>query len=216
MSDFFERLVARSAGRPGPQPRVRPRLAHPFERVAPPEFDAVFGEAPASPPSPGAPAGPVTAHQGPGVVEHRTETVRREHELRHATVVERTATTVDTSVREVLERIGTTSPPLLMPVVRPGPAGVPGEPGPAGEPGSLAPAPRVPAATKAIAAAAARPQRAAAATPGRADPEPDRVVHVSIGRLEVKATAAAPARNHRPARMVPTVPLADYLAREGS
>jgi hypothetical protein len=216
MSDFFERLVARSAGRPGLQPRVRPRLAHPFERAAPPEFDAVLGEAPASPPSPGTPAGPVTAHQAPGVVEHHTETVRREQELRHATMVERSATTVDTSVREVVERIETTSPPLLVPVVRPGPAGVPGEPGPAGEAGAPAPAPRVAAATKAIAAAGARPRRAAAAAPGRADPEPDRVVHVSIGRLEVKAAAAAPARDRRPARLAPAVPLADYLAREGS
>src|SRR2546429_5841200 len=100
MADFFARLVARSAGVPGPLPRVRPRLPHPFERPAPPEPEPADVVAPVT-------VAPATVEPPAArtVVErHHAETVRHDHELREATTVERSLTTVDTSVREVLDR----------------------------------------------------------------------------------------------------------------
>src|SRR4051794_5444321 len=110
MADFFSRLVARSAGLPGPLPRVRPRLSHPFERPAAPEPEPADVVAPVA----GAPAPVALPAARPVVERHHTETVRHDHELRHATTVERSLTTVDTSVREVLERIDVAPPPSLV------------------------------------------------------------------------------------------------------
>ncbi|WIX99165.1 hypothetical protein QRX60_34655 [Amycolatopsis mongoliensis] len=215
MADFFARLVARSAGRPGPLPRVQPRLPHPYERPVAPEPEP----ADAVPSVPAAPrVAPDRPPEPPEIQRHHSETVRLDHEVRHTTTVERSLTTVDSSVREVLERIEAAPAPSLVPAVPSGPPGDPGPPGADGTPGT----PGTPGAVARMAeavAVVAQPERLPAA-PRRSRREPDRVVHVSIGRLEVKAAGAAPspAAARRPAgrRAAPAVPLADYLAREGS
>jgi hypothetical protein len=216
MPDFFERLAARSAGRTGPQPRALPRLAHAFERAGAYELDPEVAEVTAapSPPAPTASAPPATAPV-PGLVERHTETVRHLRELHRSTVVERRTETVASSVHRVLERLEVPAQPLLVPVPVPGPAAEVGPPEPAAaspvapQPASAGPRP----APVRIAAAKAAP---VAAPSRRARPEPERVVHVSIGRVEVKA-AAPPARAARSGRRVaPAVELAKYLAREGS
>ncbi len=210
MPDFFERLAARSAGLPGPQPRALPRLAHPFERAVASEVEPEITASPV--------VRPVVAEMpaSPGVVERHTETLYQERESHHSTVVERHLTTVDTSsVHSVLERLEVRQPPLLVPVPTPIAPAVSQPPEPAGAPPAQPqPAPAVAAqpvrAWTAVAQVASVPARRAAA------PEPERVVHVSIGRVEVKAAAPA-ARQPRPSgRAEPAVPLDKYLAREGS
>lgn len=54
------------------------------------------------------------------------------------------------------------------------------------------------------------PAAAAAPPPDREPSRPD--VHISIGRLEVRASVAAPAKVERPAPFRPTLTLQDYLA----
>jgi hypothetical protein len=54
------------------------------------------------------------------------------------------------------------------------------------------------------------PAAAAALPPDRESSRPD--VHISIGRLEVRASVAAPAKVERPAPFRPTLTLQDYLA----
>ena len=94
MPDFFDRLAARSAGLPGPQPRALPRLAHLFERAAAPEVEP---EVTLNPLARTIVAVSPTVSL-PGVVERHTETVHHERESHHSTVVERHLATVDTSV----------------------------------------------------------------------------------------------------------------------
>ncbi|MFI9381963.1 hypothetical protein [Kutzneria sp. NPDC052558] len=62
----------------------------------------------------------------------------------------------------------------------------------------------------AVAKAAVVPARRVAA------PEPERVVHVSIGRVEVRAAAPAARQPRSSGRVAPAVPLEKYLAGEGS
>jgi hypothetical protein len=212
MPDFFHRLAARAAGLPSSQPRALPRLAHPFERaVVAQETEPVA----ASLSRPAASAPPVIP---PVVVERHTETVRHERESQQSTVVERHLTTMDSSVHHVLERLEVAQPPLLVPVAPPAPAPVAAvliqPPEPAGAtPVASQPAPAVAQPVRAwtaVAKAASVPARRAAA------PEPERVVHVSIGRVEVKAAAPAARPPRSTGRVAPAVPLEKYLAREGS
>jgi len=210
MPDFFERLATRSAGLPGSRPRALPRLAHPFERASTPEVEPEITAIPYPRPVVVPLAAPT-----PGVVERHTETLRHERESHHSSIVEHRLTTVDSSVHRVLERLEVRQPPLLVPVPAPAATAAPIQPPePAGAtPVMPQPAPAVAQPVRAwttVAKAASVPARRAAA------PEPERVVHVSIGRVEVKAAAPA-ARAPRPSgRPAPAVPLEKYLAREGS
>ena len=212
MPDFFERLAARSAGRPGV--RAMPRLAHPFERAG--AYEPEVAEVPAVRPTPLTPAAPAVSPLPGVVVEQRTETVHHERELHRSTVVERNAVTLESSMHHVLERLEVPQQPLLVPV--PAVAAVvalsqPPEPA-AASPAAPQPAPAVAQPVRVRAAVAkAEP----AVVPGRrAAPEPDRVVHVSIGRVEVKAAAPPAGVRKRAGRPMAAVPLEKYLAREGS
>jgi len=212
MSDFFERLATRSAGLPGSRPRVLPRLAHQFERVGTPEVEPEIAVAPSP-----RPTSPVPVVPPPGVVERHTETVHHQRESHHSTLIERQLTTVDSSVHRVRERLEIRQPPLLVPVPAPVPAAAAIQPPEPAGATPVTPQP-APAAAQPVRAWTAVAKAASASVPARraAAPEPERVVHVSIGRVEVKAATPA-ARAPRPSgRPSPAVPLEKYLAREGS
>jgi hypothetical protein len=246
MPDFFDRLVGRGApdaGGPGPggPPRVRPRLPGPFERM-----DALGGdtgirtvheERTAAPPVTG-PAGPVPPPAPTPIGDRRTARPATPGELR-----------LPAAVREQLydSRLAPRAPaasllmppaaPAVRPAERPGPrTAAPRDdrgPGPAGPANRQAPAPAaaLPAAPARPVPAGPGPRPAAGrrSPAGNADPAgsrgggqrpPERVVHVSIGRLEVKAAGPAaraqdrPGRTDRPRRPAPVLGLSEYLSRE--
>jgi hypothetical protein len=212
MPDFFERLAARSAGRPGV--RAMPRLAHPFERAG--VHEPEVAEVPAVRPTPLATAGAPAVPSLPSVVERHTETVHHERELLRSTVVERNAITVQSSMHHVLERLEVPQQPLLVPVPVVAPVADLSQPS---EPAVASPAapPPAPAVAQPVRVWAAVAKTEQAVVPGRrAAPEPERVVHVSIGRVEVKAAAPPAGVPKRAGRPAPAVPLEKYLAREGS
>ena len=218
MPDLFARLAARAQDLPGATPRVRPRLPHLFERPQPvvpePEPTAAVpwvpraeaGRQPAAlaldrePPARRGPEPPSPSRRPAAVPE---ETVVRR----------RTVTAVESvmSVRRVLERIDLPARPLLLP-----PMAAPAAPAPPPAPGGGPEPASSPASGRAaVRAATAVRVEPVAAPPRRTPPRAERVVHVTIGRLEVRAGTPAPRPPARPGRPAPAVPLGDYLAGEG-
>ncbi|MBC6463032.1 hypothetical protein [Actinomadura sp. HBU206391] len=233
MPDHFDRLVARGTGLPtgaaggGDAASVpaRPRLPLPFER---PDLvvteDLVEGAGPrpaGTPPSgPGLPppsAAPDTTVTQPALVRlirHETILRERSQELgRSAPALEsappeewRPAPAPETPVAPAQREPAVPQEPRRPDTVRPA--------------GELRPS----RARRPVPSTAASPARAmvmkpdqTGATPParRAARPPERVVRISIGRLEVTAAAAprSPARDRPPSRREPAVSLDRFLAR---
>ncbi|WP_405734191.1 hypothetical protein OG607_39310 [Streptomyces sp. NBC_01537] len=236
MPDFFDRLVGRSTpDAAGRGVRVRPRLPGPFERI-----DA-FGPG-AGPPEPetGHPAAP---RPGGAAEPPRPATAAAGDRQPARPALLQVLQVLQTPVapREPAPpgRPPVPAVPLLVPPrLPPAPASAPPErraaaprtddsadtppSRPAGrqEPAPQRPSgPSRPAAVPAAARPAPRVAPAAVKDDGRRGRRaPERVVHVSIGRLEVKAAdrrpAAPPARTERPGRTGPALSLETYLTRE--
>ncbi|GGN13774.1 hypothetical protein FHR83_003778 [Actinoplanes campanulatus] len=216
--DYFDRLLARHTGR-GDTAGTRPRLPGPFERG-----EARWQEV-EMPPLPA--AHPVVQESGerPPTAPVRVE---RHTEIRIGqpdpgppgpAPASPLRTTESRSVepvpgRETVTRVISDPPvpPAAAAPQRPAPSASASADRPAAGP---APVMR-PAARVAPVAAARRETVQPPASRRRARPaEPS--VHVTIGRLEVRATAPerAPARTPRSGRPAPAVTLTDYLAGEG-
>ncbi|GGO94905.1 hypothetical protein [Wenjunlia tyrosinilytica] len=238
MPDFFDRLLARHApdrrGAPGGAARVRPRLPGPFERVE------TTGVEPLEPslPSAGAPGSRAAAAHpapGPGRAESAAGPAPTPAGPRPASSAH------DRRPRPEAPRAAAPAPLLVAPPV---PTAVPGpiaqrvqrrrpEDGGGGreerraqrpqQPRS-APAGPQPAVRPAPAPAPARPQAPRRAAAKASDAErrrrrqpAEQVVHVSIGRLEVKAAerkgAAKPVKDTAAGRPAPSMKLDQYLSR---
>jgi hypothetical protein len=237
MPDFFDRLVGRStpdgAARGGV--RVRPRLPGPFERI-----DA-FGPG-AGPPVPEA-GQPAASRPGGAAEPPRpvTATAGDRQPARPAPLQILQVLQTPVAPREPAPtgRPPVPAVPLLVPPkLPPAPSAAPPErraaapradgsagtpPGrPAGRQGPASQRPSGPARPAAVPAPARPAPRTAPANAKdegrRGRRAPERVVHVSIGRLEVKAAdrrpAAPTARTERPGRTGPALSLETYLTRE--
>ncbi|GGN64261.1 hypothetical protein GCM10010112_24280 [Actinoplanes lobatus] len=215
--DYFDRLLARHTGR-GDTGGTRPRLPGPFERgearwqeVEMPPLPAAHPVVRESGDRP--PTAPVRVERhteirverpDPGSADPAPAPLRRSTEIRSAEPA---------AVRETVTQVISGAPvrPAVTAPQRPAPATAPADRPVAG------PAPVMrPAAGVAPVVAARRETALPPASRRRARPaEPS--VHVTIGRLEVRATAPerAPARTPRSGRPSPVVSLTDYLAGEG-
>ncbi|WP_225847548.1 hypothetical protein [Streptomyces sp. HPF1205] len=231
MPDFFDRLVARHAPDAGGAPRARPRLPGPFERLdtrdpqadpplldterpAPPPSAPLVRAAPAAGPAvtapvarPGQPAAArvplvvretASPEQGALVApavprfEPAAAAVREgERGARRETAAPRQEQRGRSEPREGRERV----------VIRESAAALAAPP-------ATTP-PRTPA----------RPATAAARQPASRPKPPERIVHVSIGRLEVTAAGRRPGAERRPdragraVRATPVLSLEKYLTR---
>jgi hypothetical protein len=213
MSDFFERLVARD--RQGGEPLARPRLPQIFERAVTEQAESV---AP-TPPAPWVPTPEV--RDVPPVVHHTVETVVR-HEGPPPVRLE--------SPVPVATPLAAPQPPPVAPRVVAAPS-APAEVTVVRETEKATPpvlrdrAVPLPPAPVAVPRPAPLPQSrrveeprpVPAPVPRRIPPRaPDRVVRVSIGRIEV--TAATAGRHETPRRRqtrnAPVVTLERYLSGE--
>ncbi|KWX02092.1 hypothetical protein LI90_3131 [Carbonactinospora thermoautotrophica] len=224
MPDFFDRLVARGGLRePAGVARVRPRLPSLFERPQPPAEPTPYQKTPRPRPTASA-ANPPGARSGP-LGERRAEPALVQ--LVRQPVVYRNEQRVVAAPGPTPVPPGPVRPPAVLRPTAPRPTGPP-RPAQRITPPAAAPEPRArpktaPAAARPAAARAGgrtrRPARPPAREPAPArrrqqPPRPERVVHVSIGRLEVRAAAPGPAPRPRPGRPAPVVPLDEFLARE--
>ncbi|WP_434582181.1 hypothetical protein [Carbonactinospora thermoautotrophica] len=226
MPDFFDRLVARAGLRePAGVARVRPRLPSLFERPQSPAEPTPYQKTPRPRPTASA-ANPPGARSGPPG-ERRAEPALVQ--LVRQPVVYRNEQRVVAAPGPTPVPPGPVRPPA---VLRPtGPPAGPPRPAPRITPPAAAPEPRarpktappqpgpLPRGPVAVSAVRRAPAREPAREPAPArrrqqPPRPERVVHVSIGRLEVRAAAPGPAPRPRPGRPAPVMPLDEFLARE--
>jgi hypothetical protein len=217
MPDFFARLAGRAADVPAEEPVLRPRLPHLFERPAPAEpVDQVTRPTTASTP---AAAPPAAAPPTPAVRDVPAPPPRGVPPTRvdREVVTDRTVTTVESvsAVHHVVERLRLTEGPVLVapPVVAPTRT----SPAPRADAPRAAPVPAGRTVERSRVDTVLPAQRSDLAPQARPrTPEPERVVHISIGRLEVLGARPEPRRPpERPQRPAPLVPLHDYLAGEG-
>lgn len=230
MPDHFDRLARRSTPDAAGVPRVRPRLPGPFERIDAPGTEPQPFHSEHTAAAPNRPTGP-TLPRDPSPAEHRrTDPPATLRVVQLPSVVRELA---------VPDR-GVLTAPAVPPPLRPGlrPAAPHAEAGRAAPRAERPPteltkrqttlsvvrsAAEPPPAARSAAPARASARAAAAAEPrghGRQPRPPERVVHVSIGRLEVRAAERRPdpdrrgERAERPARPVPSLSLHTYLSRE--
>lgn len=223
MSDFFARLAGRAADLPVAAPMVRPRLPHLFERPQPMSAESLDVEGfrsrtPEPPPTteqrtergrPPAPRPPALATPLRPVQEPHVDDV-----VRH-----RTVTNVESvsSVRQVVERLLLTQAPTLVPPPLVAPTRIAPDSKPADRPPAAPPPPTRARAAETSRRTVAMPvERADLAAARSRSPEPERVVHISIGRLEVLGNRPTPRKpGSRTERPAPLLPLNDYLTGEG-
>lgn len=236
MPDFFDRLVGRSKpDATGRGVRVRPRLPGPFERIdafgpgaGPPVPDAGH---PAAPRPAGAAEQPRPATAAAGDRQPARPALPQVLQVLQTPVAPREPAPPG---RPPVQAVPLLVPPRLPPAPAAAPperrAAAPRTDGSADTPpsrpaGRQGPAPQRPSGPSRPAAvpAPARPAPRAASAVAKEDGRrgrraPERVVHVSIGRLEVKAAdrrpAAPPVRTERPGRTGPALSLETYLTRE--
>jgi hypothetical protein len=239
MADHFDRLVGRGAPAPadGGALRVRPRLPGPFERMGAPAGGAGVLELETEQPA-SAPTAQMTQAPAARPAPAPPHTYAEPWPARQPVA--------DPLPRALREQVGPEHGTLMAPasrgVVPPpvGPAGrTPNDPDTAQHratstehritepteqhrtPGGRAdPAPRSAAAVPAQTTRPAAPARDRGREGNRAAVQqrpPERVVHVSIGRLEVRAAAGRterPERSARSGRTTPALSLEKYLSRE--
>lgn len=223
MPDFFDRVVARDFGLPADAYgviRVRPRLPQIFER-----------REPAAPEPPEVPHQPRSTISGPtpGLPDrHQTAATVREQRLDVVLAPplsvprtepappptrEREQPPAPEHFRQVVEQIVTTPAPLL---VAPAVAAAPEVRLPTPEPGrrEFSPAPTVVPAVRPPAPNNGWPDPVAAAVTRRRESAlPERVVRISIGRVEVKAADVQPPRpSAQQGRPATALSLEGYLA----
>jgi len=233
MPDFFDRLVARHTPDAGGALRARPRLPGPFERVdtaeppvQPPLLD-VERSAPPAPP----PAVRTTAATPPNVAAHSP---RPAHLLAvEAPLAVREATSAPLGALVVAAVRPPPPAPVSVagqPATGPAPGATrpqsPAEDEPTGRdvtvrsPGTAAPRSPSPVVVPVIARPSGRPATSVVHQPTDRPGRPERVVHVSIGRLEVRAERRRPDTSResggtgRSGRAAPVLTLAKYLAGE--
>ena len=224
MADHFDRLAGRTAPDGGTAPRVQPRLPGPFERIdtlgadpePPPSAPARPAERPVPLPAPLPAAYP--AHRKAEPAPPRP--VPLPLALRETPAPEHGALLAPAVPPPPPQPVAGREPsePVTVRAVGPQPHTEPGPHLPA--PPAVRPAAARPAAP-AVAAPAHRPGTAGRTAP--ADPAgrerqprpPERVVHVSIGRLEVTAAGRRPdagRRAERAGRADPGLSLRTYLS----
>ncbi|MBW6435161.1 hypothetical protein KZ829_15580 [Actinoplanes hulinensis] len=219
--DFFDRLLARHTGL-GDAVTARPRLPGPFER-AEPRWEEV--EAPPEPLRSASEPGARPAPAAPARIERRTEIRHTERftprvaDPEPDTPIPSTEPTLPAEPaarpprdRVIVSRV-TSEPPVrsaAVPPRSPAPTTARAEHPAAG------PAPLPRAAAREAPAAPTRPESARPPVSHRRARPAEPTVRVTIGRLEVRATAPerTPARTPRHGRPTPVVNLSDYLSGE--
>jgi hypothetical protein len=217
---FLARLIERHLGdAPAPFPLLEPRLPSRFEPAAPaaapqaPGWDVEAPHAPAAGISGPPPAAPVAP-------ESRARRETSEGAARRAGATPAALGTVSATVQAAASRVAPADRARALSPVIEGPAAAPVRPstapdGPGPAPPSGTPDERSPARSPTAARPSLRPavpsSRAIRAERDRPEPRGGRTIHVTIGRVDVRAVTAPAATPPRPNAPVETSSLEDYL-----